>query len=340
MTVTLSSKAMSWAAAVALIGAVAAASGTSRALAQEAATAKITVGTSYPGIESMAIYIARRQGYFRDERLSVDLISLATGDKIAFALLGGSIDVARYTPDWIIRAIEKGSNLKIVLGGNNTLLFSLIAAKDIKSYADLKGKRIGVSALRAADALLVTKMFAANGLSPSDYILIQAGSSPERAAALRAGSLSATVLSPPTDQRVLDEAEFKRLDLSTNVVPRYAWGGEAIREDWARSNKPALLAYMRAWIRASRFLRDPGNKEEVIGILAKEAKMEDRYARAMYELYVETSPVPVRDGQIDLEGYKHLLKDMTDLGQIGPPAPPADKYIDQSYWEEARRTLP
>ena len=62
----------------------------------------------------MPIYVARQNGYFQDEHLTVDLTSLATGDKIAFALIGGSIDIARYTPDWIIRAIEKsGSKLKI-----------------------------------------------------------------------------------------------------------------------------------------------------------------------------------------------------------------------------------
>lgn len=151
----------------------------SKALAEGKAPAKIIVGTSYPGIDAIPIYVAREQGYFRDENVAVDLISLATGDKIAFALLGGSINIARYTPDWIIRAIEKGgSKLKIVLGSNNTLLFSLIAAKDIQSYADLKGKRIGVSTIAAADATLVKRMFAAHGLAPADYILIQAGSSP------------------------------------------------------------------------------------------------------------------------------------------------------------------
>src|SRR4051794_22202513 len=153
------------------------------ALAQNATPAKITVGTSYPGIDVMPIYVAREQGYFREENISVDLISLATGDKIAFALLGGSIDIARYTPDWIIRAIEKGgSKLKIVLGANNTLVFSLIAAKDVESYADLKGKRLGVSTIAAADATIFKRMMAAHGMGPSDYILIQAGSSPERAA--------------------------------------------------------------------------------------------------------------------------------------------------------------
>lgn len=311
------------------------------ALAQDAAPVTIKVGTSYPGIETMPIYVAREQGYFRNEHLAVDLISLATGDKIAFAILGGSIDVARYTPDWIIRAIEKGgSNLKIVLGTSNSLIFSLVATNEVKSYSDLKGKRIGVSTIAAADASLVIKMLAARGLNKGEYSLIQAGSSPERAAALKAGSLAATLLTPPIDQRIIDEGGFKRLDLSTDVITRYAWGAEAVREDWARANRATLVAYMRAWIKASRWQRDPSNKEDVIRILAREARADDHYARGMYDLYYGRNSIAVgKDGELDLIGYQALLNDMIERGQIDLKASAPEKYIDATYWEEARKTI-
>jgi ABC-type nitrate/sulfonate/bicarbonate transport system substrate-binding protein len=314
---------------------------TPAALGEETPPLKVTVGTSYPNVDVMPIYISRELGYFRDERLAVDLISLATGDKIVFALLGGSINVARYTPDWIIRAVEKGrAKLKIVLAGSNNLVFSLITANDVKSYADLKGKRIGVSTIAAADSTLVQKMLAAHGLGKADYSLIQSGSSPERAAALRAGSLAATLLTPPVDQKVLDDGGYRRLDLSTNVVTRYAWGGEAVREDWATSNKPALLAYMRAWIKANRWLHDPANKEHAIRILARETKIDVQTATQWYDIYFGPEALPVaKDGKLDPVGYQALLNDMTDQGQIGPPAPTPEKYLDTSYWEEAIKTL-
>lgn len=303
--------------------------------------ATVKVGTSYPGIESMPIYVARQNGYFSDEHLTVDLTSLATGDKIAFALLGGAIDVARYTPDWIIRAIEKGgSNLKIVLGTANTLTFSLLTADAVKGYEDLKGQRIGVSAIAAADTSITMKMLAAHGLKKGDYSLIQAGSSPERAAALRAGSLAATLITPPFDQRIIDEGGFKRLDRSTDVIPRYAWGAEAVREDWARAHSTTLVAYMRAWIKAWRFLHDPANKEAVIQILARETKIDDHYARGMYDLYYGPNAIRVEtDGKPDFVGYQVMIGDMVDRGQLDPPPPPPEKFVDLSYWQEAEKSL-
>ena len=313
----------------------------SGAPAEDQATVTVKVGTSYPGIETMPIYVGRQNGYFAAEHMTIDLTSLATGDKISYALLGGAIDIARYTPDWIIRAIEKGgSKLKIVLGSANSLTFSLLAPNSIASYADLKGKRIGVSTVAAADASVVIKMLAAHSLNKGDYSLIQAGSSPERAAALRAGSLSATLITPPFDQRVLDEGGFKRLDWSTDVIPHYAWGAEAIREDWAHANEATLVAYMRAWIKAWRYIHNPANKEAVIAILARESKIDDRYARNMYDLYYGPNAIGVEiDGKLDLVGYQVMLNDMVERGMIDPPPPTPDKYVDSSFWEKAEASL-
>jgi ABC-type nitrate/sulfonate/bicarbonate transport system substrate-binding protein len=311
------------------------------ARAQEAGTFTIKVGTSYPGNETMPVYVARQNGYFRDENLSVELTYLATGDKISFALLGGSIDIARYTPDWFIRAIEKGrGKLKIVLGSASTLIFSLLAANTVNGYADLRGGRIGVSAIAAADTSVVIKMFAAHGLNKGDYSLIQTRSTPERAAALRAGSLAATLISPPYDQRIIEEGGFKRLDRSTTAIPNYAWGGEAVREEWASANAPKLVGYMRAWIKGWRFLHDPSNKEAVIQILAREAKIDDRYARGVYELYYGPDAMgKQKDGKPDLVGYQVMLNDMVDRGLLEPPAPRPEKFVDSAYWEKAVSTL-
>jgi ABC-type nitrate/sulfonate/bicarbonate transport system substrate-binding protein len=307
----------------------------------DAAPTTIKIGIPFPTNDTMSIFVAQDKGYLREENIDVDLISLATGDKITFALVGGSVDLAIYTPDWFIRADEKAdSKLKIVLSGNSDLVYSLIAPNAVQGYADLKGKRIGVSTIKAADAYLVRKMLAAHGLGDSDYDLIPAGGSPERAAALRAGSLSATLITPPFDQRVIDEGGYKRIDLSSSVVSHYAWTSETVVDDWARAHRATLVAYMRAWIKGTRWLHDPKNGDEAIVLLARYLKLEDRDARRLYDIYFGPNSVTVgKDGQLDPAAYQALLNDMTDQGQIGPPAPPAAKFLDASYSEEARKTV-
>jgi ABC-type nitrate/sulfonate/bicarbonate transport system substrate-binding protein len=316
-------------------------SGATGVLAQSTATATIKYGIPFPEVELMPLYAAQDQACFRGENLAVEVFALSSGDKITLALVSGSIDIAIYTPDWFVRAIEKGdAPIRIMIGGSNVPVYSLIAAKEIQSYADLKGKRIAVSTVKASDAYLIRKMLAAHGLQEPDYGLIQAGSSAERAAALKAGSVSATLMIPPFDQRMVDEEGFKRLDVSTSVVTHYAWLSQAVRQDWARANKASLVGFIRCWIKGTRWLYDPKNKDAAIRILSKELKIEDRFAQIAYDTYFASRTVTVaKDGEVDLVGLQEIINAVADQGDIGPPTPKAQNYIDLSYWEEAHKSV-
>lgn len=310
------------------------------AQAQTATQPTVKLAAAYPEPDLMPYFIAQEKGYFRDENINVEMILLASGDKISFALLGSSVEVAAYTPDWFVRAIEKGgSNLKIVLGGSNVPEYSMIVPNDVQSYADLKGKRVAVSTVKASDAYLVKKMFAYQGLSESDYILIPAGATPERAAALRAGSVAATLLAPPVDQRIIDEGGYKRLDVSSKAVTHYAWKSQAVREDWARANKTALVSYIRGWVKGTRWMYDPNNKEEAVRIMTKVLKIDERYARTSYELSYGAKGTVSKDGEIDVIGLQELVNVVAAQGDIRPPVPKAEKYIDPVYLAEALKTV-
>jgi ABC-type nitrate/sulfonate/bicarbonate transport system substrate-binding protein len=310
-------------------------------LAQDAAPVTIKYAIPFPEVELMPLYAAQDQACFRDEKLAVEVYALSSGDKITLALVSSSIDIAIYTPDWFVRAIERGdAPIRIVIGGSNVPVYSLIVAKEIATYADLKGKRIAVSAVKASDAYLIRKMLAAHGLKEPDYGLIQAGSSADRAAALKAGSVSATLMIPPFDQRMVDEEGFKRLDVSTSVVTHYAWLSQAVRQDWARSNKASLIGFIRCWIKGTRWLYDPKNKDAAIRILSKELKIENRFAQIAYDTYFASKAVTVaKDGEVDLVGLQEIINAIAEQGDVGPPIPKAEKYLDLSYWEEARTTL-
>lgn len=297
----------------------------------------ITVGIPYPTTDTLPIYVAQDRHYFAEAHLAVDIVSLETGDKITFALLGGSIQIGTYTPDWFIRAIEKGAKIRIVLGEGSDLVFSMVAPDSINSYADLRGKRIGVSNVKAADAYVVERLFAAHGLGVEDYVAVPAGSTPMRAAALHAGALAATLLAPPTDQRLIDGGGFKRLERSSKVVTHYAWGGEAVTTDWAKAHKSALVDYIRAWIKAMRWLRDPKNREAGIALMARDLKLDARYARSAFDVYYGPGTTAPPDGKLDIAGYDVLLHGMAEQGQITPPLPPARKFLETKYWEEAQQ---
>jgi ABC-type nitrate/sulfonate/bicarbonate transport system substrate-binding protein len=296
-------------------------------------------GLPFPEVEYMPLYAAQQNGYFTDEKLKIEVFALSSGDKITLALASGSINIANYTPDWFVRAIEKGANIKIVAGSSNVPVYSLVGRSDINGYADLKGKRIAVSAVKASDAYLVRKMFSAHGLKGTDYDMIQAGSSGDRAAALKAGSVAATLLIPPYDSVIVAEG-FKRLDVSTGTVTNYTWLSHAVLEDWAKANKETLVAFLRAWIKGTRWVYDPKNKDAAIKLLAKELKINESFARSAHEMYFESKTETVaKEAAIDLVGLQNLIDAIVEQGDILGAAPKAAKYIDSTYLQEALKTL-
>jgi ABC-type nitrate/sulfonate/bicarbonate transport system substrate-binding protein len=293
----------------------------------------------FPEVEYMPLYAAQQNGYFRDEHLSVEVFAMSSGDKITLALASGSVDIANYTPDWFVRAIEKGAPIKIVAGSSNVPVYSLVTTASINSYADLKGKRVAVSAVKASDAYLVRKMFSAHGLQSGDYDLIQAGSSGDRAAALKAGSVSATLLIPPYDSVIVAEG-YKRLDVSTGTVTQYTWLSHATSEAWAKANKATLVAFIRAWIKGTRWVYDPKNKQDAVRILARELKIDERFAQIAYEMYFASKTETVsKDAAIDLVGLQNLIDAVAAQGDIPSPAPKAAKYVDSIYLQEALNSL-
>jgi NitT/TauT family transport system substrate-binding protein len=313
------------------------------AQAQTATPTVLKLGYAFPQPDLMPLFVARQQGCLDKEGLKVETLLLSSGDKITFALIGGSLNMAAYTPDWFIRSVERGgANLKLVLQASNLPVYSLIVSPSVASYKDLKGKRLGVSAIKSSDAFFIKKMMAANGLPESSYTLIPAGQSNERASALRAGSIAGTLLFPPLDQRFVDEEKFKRLDVTSSVIKNYAWKNFAVREDWAKANKQALVGFIKCWIAGARWTFDPANAEAAIGLMMKETKLSEAYARTAYqESFTGPMASVRRDGEMDPVGLQILIEGIVEQGDL--PASPSllpAKFIDASYWEEARRAMP
>jgi ABC-type nitrate/sulfonate/bicarbonate transport system substrate-binding protein len=287
----------------------------------------VTVGVALPLVDQLPLYVAVDQGFFKAEGLDVKTTSLSSGDKIMAASLSGSVDIGLYTPDWVINAVEVGSaDSKIFLGGSNVPVYSLIVGKDVKTYADLKGKRVAVSALKASDAYLMRKMLAANGLKEGDYTPIQSGGSTDRAAALKSGSVGGALIIPPFDQAIIDEG-YQRLDVSSKVLTNYSWLVNWAKGDWLTKNKDQAVGYCKAWTKAVDWIYNPSNRAAAAGIIAKELKITQPNAEKAFALFAD-SKVWSQGGKVDRAGVNAVLAGMVEQATLKAPAPDATKYID------------
>src|ERR1700736_2842305 len=86
--------------------------------------------------------VADRKGFFADEGLDFDLINSGSSSRSLQQVAAGSAPIGSSSMVDSIRAIGGGANVKVFLNSLAVGTHSLVAAKNIKSVADLKGKRV------------------------------------------------------------------------------------------------------------------------------------------------------------------------------------------------------
>ena len=179
------------AAATAALGLVPAAV---RAQALEKKAVTIAVGGKSL-IYYLPLSIAESRGYFKDEGLDVSIIDFAGGSRALQAVVGGSADVVAGAFEHTVAMLAKRQTMRaFVLQGRAPQVVLAVSNKtmpNFKSVADLKGKKIGVTAPGSSTQIMANFVLAKAGLKPSDVAYIGVGATQGAAAALRSGQIDA-----------------------------------------------------------------------------------------------------------------------------------------------------
>jgi ABC-type nitrate/sulfonate/bicarbonate transport system substrate-binding protein len=298
------------------------------------APATIELGMVVPVAHYWGLWIADDRGFLRDEGLTVEITVTETPSKAIQALAGGSLDITGGPPDAVVLANQRGADLAIVAGQNNRAAYSFIVGGNVQGYPDLRGKQFAVSDLQDGSVVLMRRMLSANGIRPEEYSLVPVGGSAARVGAVQNGQAAGAMVGQPQDFRAVD-AGLKRLGFSTSVAPNYLFEVAAVRRDWARANEDRLVRYLRAYARACRWLYDPANRAEAIRILAAGTRTDEAVAEKTYALYIDEMQAIPRNGEVSLPGMAAVLEAMLDVGTLEGPAPPPERFVDESYLRKA-----
>ena len=279
--------------------------------------------------------IAEQEGFFQREGIDFKRVIGGNTTATTQALVAGSTDIAQMNLVNVLAANSAGADL-IVIGGDSTVpIYTLIVHSSIKSYADLKGKRLAITGPTDPLNYILTRMLAANGLAPSDYEMIGLGGAPQRLAAVQNRGVAGALINQPSDFIALASG-FSSLGLSTDYVDNFQYTITGARRDWAQKNRPLVVRFLRAYVKACEFFYDPKNKEAAVHALADRTKAEKDEAEKTYALYMKTQKTIPRDGGIDVQGARKVAENWKDFGLQKTP-PPVDGVIDLSYLAEARK---
>lgn len=143
----------------------------------------------------LPVTIAEQLGYFKAEGLDLKIVDFAGGSQALRALVGGSADVVSGAFEHTINMQIKGQRLRaVVLMGRAPQIVLGINPRTLpnfKTLADLKGKKIGVTAPGSSTNVMANFALAKVGLKPSDVSIIGVGTGNGAVAAMRSGQIDA-----------------------------------------------------------------------------------------------------------------------------------------------------
>ena len=143
----------------------------------------------------LPLTVAEQLGYFKAEGLDLKIVDFAGGSQALRALVGGSADVVSGAFEHTVNMQPKGQRLRaIVLMGRAPQIVLGINPKTMagfKTIADLKGKKIGVTAPGSSTNVMANFVLAKAGLKPGDVSIIGVGAGAGAVAAMRAGQIDA-----------------------------------------------------------------------------------------------------------------------------------------------------
>jgi NitT/TauT family transport system substrate-binding protein len=274
-------------------------------------------------------FIAADKGFFRREGVEPETIYVGNVANTVQQLVAGSFDVASSTFDTAIRAVANGGNAVLVAGVVTKYPYSIMTAKDVTTAADLKGKRIILPFAKDLLTVVWNRWLTEKGMHPNDVEQVYAGATPNRFAALAAGSVQASLLTQPFDFRAAADGYRKLVDIGA-YGKEYGFLTVLARPQWLRDNPETARAYLKALSDATDWLYDPANRDEAIAILARNTSLAPEIAKQTYDYYIGELKPFSRKLAIPDEIVRTTAKTLIDLGDIKPDAA-SIKFTDLSY---------
>ena len=213
-------------------------------------------------------YIAIAKSFYKEVGLTPEYVATQSSAAVMQQLAAGSLDMGTGGLVDPIRAIDKGAPITLFRTEDVVAPYELLARPSITRIADLKGKTVMIGGPKDITRLYMERMLAAAGLGPNDVDYVYAGATAPRLSALVAGSIDATLLSPPFNFQALSAGQVS-LGATPDIARGMPYTGYAVSIPWARQHKAQLKDFLSAYTRGVDWFYDRSHRDEAVDIALK-----------------------------------------------------------------------
>jgi NitT/TauT family transport system substrate-binding protein len=291
---------------------------------------KIKIGYPAVSYNQVHIWVAKDANLFKKHGLDTEVIFFRGGQMATQALVAGDPPIVNIGT--VVQAGLQGHDVVLIASSESAYNYSVVGRPGIAKIEQLKGKRVGVSGFGSAShnaALILFKKF---NLEPNkDVAVVVAGPTMERLAAVDAGRIDVTILTPSEMPRARKQGlveVYDMLDLGIEVQGN----GFATSRSFIRSNREIALSALKGYVEALFYI--PRNREETRRITAKYMRTTDpEVLDATYDWFVKRvskKPYPT------LKGIQYLLDEVASKLPNAKSAKP-EQFVDLSLLQQLER---
>lgn len=285
--------------------------------------------------------IADAKGWFTDENLALSFAAVQSSAEGCQHLIARAADMGQCSLNDMIQVVETGGAplIEFMAFSSTSLQYSVMTKPGITTWESLRGKSIIVGGPKDNTVFFFRTMARANGLQDNQYDFQFAGASSARYAALKSGAVDAAILTDPFDYQIEQEGFPKLGELLPKYLNEdtYSGGGPVVRKDWASEHPDELVSFIRAVLKASAWIYDPANKQELFAIMGPKLNAAPENLERSYQRDVVSFKAWSSDGRIKEAAVQGVLKSLLDLGNLNEPLPPPTKYYDMTWVERVHQ---
>src|SRR5215831_1960441 len=295
---------------------------------------KVVIGYASMSSVVTTLWVAQEKGFFAKNNIDVQTIFIPGSPTLVATLNTGDVQFGYTGGTATLGAAVGGLDIKILAAFSNFIQTDFVTRPEIKSPADLKGKRVGVTSIGGTGWMSAMLALEQIGLNPDrDKILFAAfGDQRVISQALETGTIQGASLAGVFSQRLKRSGynflgDLEKIPLvGTSVV---------VKTDYLASHQSTARNVVRALIEGHGFVLNPANKPAVMEIMTKKLGLTDPVAaNDGYEDYVRRVD---RRGFVLLDGLKNIQRFMKlrnpRIGEIQ-----VDRLVDEGILRELEKS--
>jgi NitT/TauT family transport system substrate-binding protein len=287
---------------------------------------KIKLGISLNDFAFLPVYLAVDQGLFKKEGLDVELLVFSGGSELIKGTVSGSIDIGYSGLSSLSLGIDAGQKMKVFYAGNNLSGFSLYSVPKIKSMADVKGARIGITRYGSTTDFITRYALKSKGLDPAkDVQIVQGGATAARMAAMDKGQLDICILASP-DDFIAEEKGFNLILRQRDFMKEFPLQDFYAMEKFIKENPNTIKAFLRGYVQAVRLAKK--DRELSVKAIAEHVGLEKKYANRSYD---EIINYIYEDGRWPDEKSMDIFWEMGMMIGAYKEKWPREKYFDSTF---------